>query len=172
MRVPSNTIEVKYTEGREFVYLFNYKFYQGYYYIFNDRFFAGKEFNINAPELVRADSADINTALTRPTTYLYGALSRISPNDKKPSSIIYKYDSNVRYFLANVTNKPLVIKEINKKTYDQFLNNPYYVSVALSYDGGFNNIELDEAEKQIPGIKTFIDTSYRPPFVEESGLLG
>jgi len=54
MKVPANIIETKYTSGNEFVFSFNYKYYQGYYYELNDKIFAGKEFNINAPELVKA----------------------------------------------------------------------------------------------------------------------
>jgi hypothetical protein len=172
MKVPANTIEVKYTSGNELVYNFNYKYYQGYYYEFNDRLFAGKEFNINALELIKADSKEVNTSLTNPKTFLYGTLSKIKPNNSKPTSIIYKYNSSIRYFLAHVVNKPLIIKEVNKETYNSFQNNSYYISVALTFDGGFNNIELEEAEIKMPGIKTFVNTSYIPPQVEESGLVG
>jgi hypothetical protein len=170
MRIPANTIEIKYTSGNEFVYSFNYKFYQGYYYTFNDKFFAGKEFNANAPELVRSNSPEINTSLTNPKTYIYGSLSNIKPNNQKPASFIYKYESDVRYFTYSITNK--VIKEISKETYDKFKDDPYYISVILNYKGGFNDIQLDEAEKKIPGIKTFVNTSYVRPSTEESGLVG
>ncbi len=170
MRVPANTIEIKYTSGDEFVFSFNYKFYQGYYYEFNDKFFAGKEFNIEAPELIRSKGREVDTALTNPKTFIYGSLSKVKPNNKKPSSFVYKYESDVRYFTYSVTNK--VIKEVSKKTYDEFKDNPYYISVVLNYKGGFNDIELNEAEKKIPGIKTFINTSYVPPQAEESGLVG
>lgn len=170
MRVPANIIEIKYTSGNEFVFLFNYKFYQGHYYEFNDKFFAGKEFNVNDPELVKANSKDINTSLTNPKTFVYGSLSNIKPNNKRPTSFIYKNEGDVRYFTYNTTSK--IIREINKKTYDDFKDDPYYISVALNYKGGFSNIELDEAESKIPGIKTFINTSYVPPQAEESGLIG
>jgi hypothetical protein len=170
MRVPANTIEVKYTSGDEFVFSFNYKYYQGYYYEFNGRFFIGKEFNVNSSELVRANSREINTSLTNPKTYLYGSLSNIKPNNDKPVSFIYKYESNIRYFLSNVTNN--TIKEISEETYNNFKNNPYYTSIALKYEGGFSDAELREAEKKIPGITTFVNTSYIRPQVEESGLIG
>jgi hypothetical protein len=170
MRIPANTIEIKYTSGDEFIYEFSYKFYQGYYYEFNDKFFAGKEFDINAPELIRSKGREVNTALTNSKTFVYGSLSKIKPNNKKPASFIYKNESDVRYFIYNIGTN--VIREISKKTYDEFKDSPFYTSVVLNYKGGFNNIELDEAEKKIPGIKTFINTSYVPPQAEESGLVG
>lgn len=170
MRIPTNIIETNYTSGNEFVYLINYKFYQGYYYELNDKFFAGKEFNANAPELIKADSREINPLLTNPNTFTYGFLSKVRLNNSKPSSFIYRYEDNVRYFIYSITNK--IIREVNKKTYNDFINNPYYVSVALSYEAEFNEFELNEAEKKIPGIKTFVNTSYlRPPF-EEDGSVG
>ena len=44
---------------------------------------------------------------------------------------------------------------------------PLYKIIFLSYTSGFNDMELKEAEKIIPGITTFINTSYIPPFVED-----
>ncbi len=170
MRVPANTIEIKYTSGDEFVFLFNYKFYQGYYYEFNDKFFAGKEFDINAPELIRSKGREVNTALTNPKTFIYGSLSKVKPSNKRPASFIYKYESDVRYFTYNASTN--IIREISKITYDEFKDNPYYISVVLNYKGGFNDIELNEAEKKIPGIKTFVNTSYVRPQNEDSGLVG
>jgi hypothetical protein len=169
MRIPANIIKIKYTSGDKFVFSFNYKFYQGYYYELNDKFFAGKEFDIYAPELIKANSNNVNTALTNPQTYIYGVLSKIKPSNKKPLSFIYRYKSDTRYFIYNITSK--IIKEVDKKTYDEFKINPYYISVALNFSNGFDDIELNKAEKKIPGIKTFANTSYiRPPF--EDGSVG
>jgi len=170
MRVPANTIEIKYTSGDEFIFSFNYKFYQGYYYEFNDKFFAGKEFDINAPELIRSRGREVNTALTNPKTFIYGSLSKIVPNNIKPASFIYKGESDIRYFTYSVTSK--IIREISKITYNTFKNNPYYISIALNYKGGFNDIELNEAENKISGIKIFVNTSYVRPQNEENGLVG
>ena len=174
MRVPANLItKTSYTSGGEYAYALNYKIYQGYYYELNNKYFAGKEFNINAPELIKvANNSNINTLLTQASTYLYGKLSKTKLNNQKPTSFFYKYEGNVRYYLAKSNVNPLVIKEVNKETFEQFKNDPIYLSVFLSYNGGFNNKELDEAETKIPGIKTFVRTSYTNPPVEEDGSIG
>jgi hypothetical protein len=171
MRVPANIIEAKYTSGEEFVFSLNYKYYQGYYYELNGKIFAGKEFNANSPELIKSNSNNINTLLTDSKTYIYGFLSKIKINNQKIPSFFFKYESNIRYFAAKFNTKSL-IKEISKETFDQIQNDPLYLSVSLSYDGGFNDRELNEAEIKIPGIKIFVNTSYTNPSIEESGLVG
>ena len=64
------------------------------------------------------------------------------------------------------------IKEIDKKTFDQFQNDSLYSSVSLTFKGGFSENELKEAEKKIPGITTFVNSSYTPPPIEEDGSVG
>jgi hypothetical protein len=172
MRVPANIIEAKYTSGNEFVFALNYKYYQGYYYELNGKTFVGKEFNANSPELIKSNSDNVNTLLTDSKTYIYGFLSKIKINNQKIPSFFFKYESNIRYFITNPNIKPTLIKEINKETFNQIQNDSLYLSVSLSYDGGFSDKELNEAEIKIPGIKTFVNTSYTNPSVEESGLVG
>jgi hypothetical protein len=41
-KIPANLITTGYTSGKEFVYVSNYKPYQGYYYEINNKFFVGK----------------------------------------------------------------------------------------------------------------------------------
>jgi hypothetical protein len=173
MRVPANIItENKYTIGKEYIDKKTHKLYQGYYYELNNKFFAGREFNNNAPELIKIKSDQVNNLLLQAATYVFGNLSRVKINDQKPPSFFFKYESNIRYFTAKVNTNPLIIKEINKETFDQIQNDSLYSSVLLSYDGGFNDKELNDAESKIRGIKTFVNTSYTNPLVEESGLIG
>lgn len=167
MRIPANTIEIKYTSGDEFVYSFNYKFYQGHYYEFNDKFFAGKEFDIYAPELVKANSKEINTALTNPKTFIYGSFSKIKPNNSVPASVISKGNINggTRYFYKKINSNPILIREINKDTFEKFQNNPYYQVISIEFpEGGYfgNQKSLDEAESKMPGIKAFISNELPP----------
>ena len=172
MRVPSNIITSQYTSGKEYMYAASQKEYQGYYYELNDKFFVGKEFKVDAAELLKIKSANINTLLTRASTYVYGLLSGVKLSNVKPPSFIYKYEGNIRYFLAKLNTNPLLIKEVNKETFDSFQNDPLYSSVSLFYEGGFNERELNKAETKISGIKAFVNTSYTPPPTEESGLIG
>ena len=167
MKVPANIIESKYTSGDEFVFLFNYKYYQGYYYELNDKIFAGKEFNVDAPELIKADSKEINPLLTSAKTLIYGSLSKIKLNNTPPSSIISKGNINggTRYFSKKNNNNPILIREITEDTFKQYQNNPLYQTISIDFpEGGYfgEQQNIDDAEKIMPGIKTFI-LSELPP---------
>jgi hypothetical protein len=173
MRVPANIItENKYTIGKEFINKKTHKLYQGYYYELNNKFFAGKEFNNNAPELIKIKSDQVNNLLLTAATYVFGSLSKVKLTDQKIPSFFFRYESNIRYFTAKSNTNPILIKEINKETFNQIKDDPLYLSVLLSYDGGFSDKELNEAEIKIPGIKTFVSTSYTNPPVEEGGSIG
>jgi hypothetical protein len=167
MKVPANIIETKYTSGNEFVFLFNYKYYQGPYYELNGKTFVGKEFNVDAPELIKADSKEINPLLTSAKTLVYGSLNKIKLNDKFPSSIISKGNINggTRYFSKKNNNNPILIREITKETFNQYKDNPIYQTISIDFpEGGYfgEQQNLDNAEKIMPGIKAFI-TSELPP---------
>jgi hypothetical protein len=172
MRVPSNLIKINYTSGNEYAYALSYKYYRGSYYEFNGKYFAGKEFDVNAPELIKADNSNVNTLLTQASTFVYGYISGKQINNNRPNSFIYNNQETNRYFLSKVNINPILIKEVDKNTFENFKNDSLYKSVVLSYEGGFNEKELNEAEKKMPGIKTFVNTSYIPPSTEESGLVG
>jgi hypothetical protein len=171
LKIPQNQIvKSKYTSGHEYVFSSTYKLYQGYYYEMNGKIFAGKEFNINNPELVSIKSTIINTLLTKASTYVYGKISKNIIPTSVPKPHFFQYDSEVRYY-SYQTNQNL-IKEINEASFNDIQSNPLYKTVFLSFKGGFNKDELAVAEKTIPGITTFTETSYMPPKVEESGLVG
>lgn len=173
MRVPANLIKYNYTSGNEYAYASDYKYYQGHYYEINGKFFAGKEFSTDSSELIKvSNSINVNTLLTQASTYVYGFLSKTKLNNNKPSSFLYKYKDTNRYFLSKVNVNPILIKEVDETTFKNFQNDPLYKSVTLYYNGGFSDTEVNEAEKKMPGIKTFVNTSYIPPQVEESGLEG
>jgi len=167
MKIPSNIIEIKYTSGNEFVFSFNYKYYQGYYYELNDRIFAGKEFNINAPKLIKANSKEINPLLTSVKTLVYGSLSKIKLNNTPPSSIISKGNikGGIRYFSKKNNTNPILIREITEEIFKQYQNNPLYQTISIDFpEGGYfgEQQSLDDANKIMPGIKAFI-LSELPP---------
>jgi hypothetical protein len=171
IRIPQNKIiKSKYTVGKEYMFETTYREYQGYYYELNGKLFAGKEFNSNAPILVQIKPSNLNKLLTNARTYAYGRASGMNINSNKPSPFFYRYESDIRYFIYEI-NKNL-IKEINKDTFDAFQTNSLYVTVKLSFTSGFNEQELKEAETKIPGITTFVNTSYTNPSVEEDGTIG
>jgi len=171
IRIPKNqTVESKYTSGGEFMFASTQNEYKGYYYELNNKTYAGEKFDSNNLEIIKIKSDKYNTLLGNAATYIYGVVSGIKLNNKKPIPYIYKYDSDKRYFSYNTTNK--IIKEINKDNFDSLQSNPLYVTVALSFINGFNDNELNEAEKRIPGIKTFAETSYTNPSIEDGGNIG
>jgi hypothetical protein len=171
LKIPQNQIvKSKYTSGNEYVFVSTYKLYQGYYYETNGKVFAGREFNVNNPELISVKSTIINTLLTKASTYVYGKISKNIIPTSVPKSHFFQYDSEVRYYSYQINQN--LIKEINETTFNDIQFNSLYKTVFLSFKGGFNKDELIVAERTIPGITTFTETSYIPPKVEESGLFG
>lgn len=170
IRIPQNQIISKYTSGKEYMLIKTQNEYQGYYYELNNKVFAGKTFDPNNPEIIKIKSDKFNKLLSRASTYVYGAISGTKIDSRKITPHFFNYDSDVRYF--SYQNNANLIKEINKDTFDSFKSNSLYVVISLSYKGGFNDQELNEAEKKIPGIRTFINNSYTPPPTEDSGEIG
>ena len=163
IRIPSNiTVKSQYTAGKQYMYESTQREYQGYYYEMNGKIFAGKEFNSNAPTLLKITPNNINSLLATAATYVYGKITGTKISTEKPSSYIYNpsVGAKTRYFCSQVNVSPTVIKEIDESTYKSFSKNPLYKVVALPYNGDFDDASLDKAEKIIPGIKTFVRDSF------------
>jgi hypothetical protein len=165
LRIPSNQIvKSKYTIGKEYMFESTYREYQGYYYELNGKLFAGKEFNNNAPVLVKINSLNnTNLLQTNPSTFVYGIISGIKLDNTKINSYYFNVDTtdNVfRYFIKKVNEN--IIKEINEDTFNQIQSNPIYLSVSLYYQSGFNENDLNNADKKISGLKEYINTTYAP----------
>jgi hypothetical protein len=173
VKLPLNqAIKSQYTMGGEYVLPNNIEnSYIGYYYELNGRTFAGKEFKYDAPELLKNTLKASNPLFQNPETLEYAKLAKISISQPDIPSYFYidksGVDVSIRYFLYQLNTE--LIKEISKESYDKLTIYPFplYKIVFLSYTSGFNDMELKEAEKIIPGITTFINTSYVPPFVED-----
>ena len=156
MRIPKNIIETdKYTTGGELVYKETQTSYKGYYYILNNRYFAGKEYIVNAPELIKTQQS--NTLLYRPSTAIFSAASGItskSLRSPKVSSIqpnIVSNPTSTRYFSQQINVKPITIKEISKETYDSLQGNSLFTTTFI---GLTQNI--DQANQQMPGLRAFL----------------
>jgi hypothetical protein len=160
VKVPANIIETKYTSGNEFVFSFNYKYYQGYYYEINGKTFVGKEFDANAPELIKADSKEINPLLTNAKTLIYGSLSKIKLNNVNVKGIIPPDDHNVNVDLVNFYCKknntnPTLIKQISEQTYYALKNDPLYI---VTYIGNYKGVDQNiyDASNQIPELRDWL----------------
>ena len=165
IRIPQNIIvESKYTSGNEYIIIDTNIIYKGYYYEMNGKIFAGKEFDINAIELIKLLPKNINPFLLQVSSYVYGKLSNIKLNNTLPISTIYQptqedYDRgySIRYFYKKINTTPIIIKETNQENYNLLINDPLY-QVALIKWGTLkiNDTNIDQAEQQMPGLKAFL----------------
>jgi len=163
LRIPQNKIvKSKYTTGKEYMFETTYREYQGYYYELNGKLFAGKEFNSNAPILIKINSDNVNKLLTNPQTYAYGRVSGTKVKTNKIVSLPQSDTSSLidkggEYFLQFYCSKinSNIIKSIDEQTYVNLQSNPLYKT---TYIGTYNNKNQipDDAEKQLSGIKTFL----------------
>ena len=168
MRIPANTIiESKYTIGNEYVDKKTHKDYQGYYYELNGKFFKGKEFDPRAPEIIKIKSNKINNLLLKASTSVFGALYGKNINVSQFSSLANKKDlsGRIRYFCKKLNYSPILIKEISKDNYDLLKTDPLYQVISIEFpEGGYFGEQkyLEEADKEMPGIKEFILSDLPP----------
>jgi len=167
IRIPQNKIQYNYTSGKEYMDETTYQEYQGYYYQLNGKIFAGKEFNSNAPVLIPIpkDKSNLpfnfNKLLTQAATYTYGRISGNKIQNIKVVSLPLINDPNIDTTdVENITNtyytkkvNSTTIKQIDEETFQNIKINPLYTTVSIKPD--YSNI--DDAEKQMPGIKAFLD---------------
>jgi len=160
MRVPANLIKTNYTAGKEYMYLTSYKEYQGYYYEMNNKFWVGKTYNSNSKELVKIELKNINTLLAQASTYVYGLVSGIkssqlsSPkfNSLPKTDLDTDTEGDETYYTKKLNVNPTIIKQINKETFDKLKQDPFYQVISLKPDRS----NLDQADKQMPGLKSFL----------------
>jgi len=164
MRIPQNIItDNQYTAGKEFMYVSTYKEYIGYYYIINNKYFTGKTYNSNSSslELISIkNNKNTNLLLTQASTYIYGLLSKKTLKEISTPKFnsIPKSDSDTdqegieTYYTKQLNINPILIKQIDYNTFQSLKSNILYETVSINPD--YSN--LDEAEKKMPGIKTFL----------------
>ena len=139
--IPRNLIvENQYTYGGELFDKNTGKSYKGYYCIVQEnKYYTGKTYLSTSQELVKSPPSISTTTETK--------IASSFPNDR----------FGKRYFTKKVTTNPIIIKEINKDTYTQLVNNPFYQTIAIDGTKIFSGSKtLDEAEKKMPGIKAFL----------------
>lgn len=156
--IPKNQILIKYTSGNELVTKITNISYQGYYYEINNKIYAGKEFTYNAEELIPI--AQSNQLLKNNTSVIKYSLLTGTTSQQLSTPPITNLPSKTttelaRFFCKKLNNVPILIKEIDEQTYFSLQKNNLYQTV---YTGTYNNKTqtLDQAEKQMPGIKAFL----------------
>lgn len=151
MRIPKNLIkEGLYTKGGEFINSKTNTIYQGYYSEFNGNYFIGKNYTPDSIQLNK------NISKTKKISRLFSF---------KQEDLEKGY--SMRYFMKK-SSGPIIIKEIDEETYKNIQKDINFISVKLKfyttnigegqdYKGGFfNEKELNEADKKMPGLKLFL----------------
>lgn len=158
MKVPANIIsENLYTIGKEFVFADSYKEYQGYYYEISDKFFAGREFNTNAPRLLKLNSDEINSLRLNPQTSTYASLKRTRIPSSKIPSIPLELTAGIKYLAKQANLTPIRIIFTTEKTYLESAKYPEFIFTAISFEPEFGFEITDENRKAIPEIDIFLE---------------
>jgi len=126
--------------------------YKGYYYELNGKLYTGKEYSSSSVEIIHYTKVD--PALNNISTATYAIRSKVGINDLQKPEIITTMPNPsaiVRYYYRQVNVQPINIKEIDKDSYDRIQNKPLYQSTFVG-----NGQTVDQAEAQLPGIKTFL----------------
>lgn len=134
--VPANQILPKqYTRGGEFAIASTGADYKGFYcVVLGSKFYTGETYTRASQELVKRQS-----------------VSEQKLNYLPPQETI------VRYFISKEKQIPIVIKEVNKQTYDLYRNNNLYIKVSLLSNTIYSGSpEVEAANKQMPGLKAFL----------------
>jgi hypothetical protein len=157
MKVPANIIsENLYTIGKEFVFADSYKEYQGYYYEISDKFFAGREFNTNAPRLLKLNSDEINSLRLNSQTSTYASLKRTRISSSKIPSIPLELTAGIKYLAKQANLTPIRIIFTTEKTYREADKHPEFIFVAIDFEPEFGFKITNEDRKAIPEIDTFL----------------
>jgi hypothetical protein len=131
--------------------------YIGFYTVISGaKYYSGKEY-VESSQLLEQYTIPINSSAVASAgsipTLAAVSISGIilSGNENSSSS-----SSPIRYFYKDLTSPDNLIKQIDKKAYDQLsdkLSNTYQV---ISYNK--NTQTLEEANKQMPGLAAFLGT--------------
>ena len=160
MKVPLNIIQTgKYTSGGEFVEELSNKPYQGHYYELNGFLYTGKEYSVNAVKIIKKQNQ--NQLYNNSNTAMFSFMSGIT--SQQLSSITVKgipfgelpHGENLSFYSRQLNINPIIIKSIDEKTYLSLQGNPLYKTTFVGNYNGVNQ-NVDQAEAQVPGLKTFL----------------
>jgi len=139
--IPKNIItEDQYTRGGELFKLNTGEPYQGFYCIIGNKYYTGKTYLSTSAELIKKQPSSI----ANPPSSFKGINSTNNTFEK-------------RYFAKKLNINPFLIREINAETYLMLSKDPLYQTVVLDGVQIFSGSKsLDEAEKKMTGIKSFL----------------
>lgn len=173
-RTPKNRIRTgKYTHGNEYVIASSGVEYAGYYYVKNGIAYAGKdETTYQQPILLELAPMNFMADMINTTGFFTDAYNFAKSNletakiiaDKVfPSSPVQQSISSsmpIKSGIYNYTQRinENIIKEIkDKSALDKLQKDPTYKVVSINFSSTDVEQQITEAEKQIPGIRTFVN---------------
>jgi hypothetical protein len=156
MRVPKNRIkEGKYTSGGELMDVSTNTPYKGYYYEMNGTQYAGKTFDPEAIKLspIKQQNTLFNNASTAIFSLITGIASQAITSAVVSGKPINTSDKPavIKYYARKINVQPITIKEVDENTFKSLQTDPLYQTTFVG-----NDQNAEQAEKQIPGIKTFL----------------
>lgn len=167
-KVPSNLFLSKYTTEGKFVVKNTYAPYKGYYYTINNKVYAGQQYDINSPELITVEEANLSTRASSVDVYTYTAVSKNSVTPTPPVPHIPFAPTNedfsngfaMRYFYKKVNED--IIRETDRESYASIQGNPIYQTTEVKFPFVNNNPIIEAAEKIMKGLKNILEEYVLP----------
>jgi hypothetical protein len=178
MRPPKNQIlENLYTIGNEYLLIRTYDNYVGYYHSVSGKKYIGATYKPNSIELVpyteNREVAAYNLSKIDPVYMrINPSIINIIKKDEFPIvRVNYTPSPNTlyRFFIkrANETNSPIL--EVNKQTYINARATKFYYTLNILWGPNASSLDYNQFEKQMPGIKVFLNNLSLPPLGDIGG---
>jgi len=174
-RTPKNRVKTnKYTHGGEYVIASSGTEYKGYYYVENGVAYAGKDSTVY-PTKILLELAPVNFLADISSTvgfftdaYNFAKLNLETAKtiaDKVfPAKPIQQTEGNSSTTKSGIhiyvqKNYETIIREIDQSDpmLSNFQKDPTYQVVSINFDLRDVDQQITEGEKQIPGLKTFVN---------------
>jgi hypothetical protein len=171
-RIPKNRVKTgKFTQGNEYVIASSGIDYKGYYYVENGVAYAGKDSTVYpvkillelAPVNFIADIASTTGFFTDAYNFAKSNLETAKTIAEKvfPAKPIQQSSGNPKVGIHNYVQKngETIIKEIDSSDpqFSNFQKDPTYKVVSINFSSMDVEQQITEGEKQIPGLKTFVN---------------
>jgi hypothetical protein len=144
----SKIIENQYTNGTGIGNNITLRFsntktpYVGFYTIINGtKYYSGKSYT-ESSKLLEQYAVPINS-------------NNIASSGSVPLNTINQKEG-IRYFYKDLTSSNILIKEIDRKAYNQLINKFTNTYQVISYNSNIQTLE--DVNKQMPGLATFLGT--------------
>jgi len=171
-RTPKNRIKTgKYTHGGEYVIASSGTEYKGYYYVENGVAYAGKDSTVYPTKtLLELTPVNFMADIASTTGFFTDAYNFAKSNLETAKTIADKVfppkpiqqssgvpKTGTHNYIQK--NNEAIIREIDSMDpmFSNFIKDPTYKIVSINFDLRDIDQQITEGEKQIPGLKTFVN---------------